>query len=95
MRSESIWLEAEEISTAAAAALLRLGRYHDALAQTDIAIEAAEDNLADAWFNRAVALEALNDIDGAYDAYHQALALRPGWSMVERELERFSVATPS
>ncbi|WP_300530834.1 tetratricopeptide repeat protein [Maricaulis sp.] len=72
-------------------ALIRLGRYHDAIEQTGIAIEADEANLADAWFNRAMALERLGDIPGAYLALTRALEERPGWPMAEREMQRFSV----
>lgn len=73
------------------AVLLREGRVGDALEQTEIALEEEGPHHADAWFNRAVALEELDDLTGAYHAYQEAQALRPGWPAPARELARFSV----
>ncbi|MHA6288962.1 tetratricopeptide repeat protein [Maricaulis sp. CAU 1757] len=72
-------------------AYYRLARYQEALAAADAAIAANQDNLAEAWFNRAVTLEALGDLAGAYDAYSQAQAVRPDWPLPARELRRFQV----
>jgi tetratricopeptide (TPR) repeat protein len=76
-------------------AFIRMGRYHDALVQTDIAIEADADNIAEAWFNRGVALEALDDMRSAYQAYEMALHYHPGWAEALRELDRFTVERAS
>ena len=72
-------------------ALIRLGRFQNALEQTDIAIEADEANIADAWFNRAMILERLGDTPGAYQSLLRALEERPGWPLAQREMDRFSV----
>lgn len=76
-------------------ALIRLDRPHEAMEQTAIVIAAGGDNLAEAWFNRAVALEMLGDVTGAYEAYSRAAGLRSDWPLVQRELARFTVATGS
>ncbi len=76
-------------------ALIRLGRFDDALVQTGIAIEADEANIADAWFNRAMVLERLGDLPGAYQALSRALEERPGWPLAQREMDRFSIADGS
>ncbi|WP_291844878.1 tetratricopeptide repeat protein [Maricaulis sp.] len=72
-------------------ALIRLGRYQEAVAEADIAIRGRGESEADAWFNRAVALEALGELAAAYDSYRQARHLRPGWDQPEAELARFSI----
>lgn len=73
------------------AVLLRQGRVSAALEQTDIALAETGPHRADAWFNRAVALEEMNDLTGAYHAYQEAQTLRPGWPAPARELARFSL----
>jgi tetratricopeptide (TPR) repeat protein len=77
------------------AAYIRMARYHDAIAQTDIAIAADAENLSDAWFNRGVALEMTGDTRGAYYAFERALAIRPDWRAAQRELARFTVEPAS
>lgn len=76
-------------------ALIRLGRAGEALAQTAIVIDAGQDKIAEAWFNRGVALEMLGDVSGAYEAFSQAASHRPDWPMVQRELARFTVVSGS
>ncbi len=76
-------------------ALIRLGRYRDAVTQTEIAIAEGGFNAANAWFNRGVALEELGDLPGAYDAYQQAATLRPNWRLPQFELRRFGDVSPS
>ena len=44
-----------------------------------------------AYFNRALAYEGLDDEKAAYLDYQQALALKPGWALPEKELLRFTV----
>lgn len=77
------------------ATFIRMGRYHDAVEQTDIAIRADAENVAEAWFNRGIALEQLNDLGGAYHAFSQALEERPDWGAARRELDRFTVVPGS
>ena len=72
-------------------AYIYLDRPRDALVHADLAIAARNRHSAPGWYNRGVALEALGDLPGAYQAYREALALRPDWHLPARELERFSV----
>ena len=44
-----------------------------------------------AYFNRALAYEGLDDEKAAYLDYEQALTLKPGWSLPQKELLRFTV----
>ena len=43
------------------------------------------------YFNRALAYEGLDDEKSAYLDYRQALAMKPGWLLPEKELLRFTV----
>ena len=45
-----------------------------------------------AYFNRALAYEGLDDEKSAYFDFEQALTLKPGWALPERELLRFTVS---
>lgn len=45
-----------------------------------------------AYFNRALAYEGLDDEKAAYFDYQQALALKPGWALPQKELLRFTVS---
>ncbi len=71
-------------------AMIRTGRFTEAVEQTDIAIAAAEENLADAWFNRAVALRFIGEREAAVQALEQALEVRPGWAQAENQLEIYA-----
>jgi tetratricopeptide (TPR) repeat protein len=44
-----------------------------------------------AYFNRALAYEGVGDEKAAYVDYQQALVLKPGWSLPQKELLRFTV----
>jgi tetratricopeptide (TPR) repeat protein len=44
-----------------------------------------------AYYNRALAYEGLDDEKAAYLDYQQALNLRPGWDLPQKELLRFTV----
>lgn len=58
-------------------------------------IGAGGTHLAEAWFNRGVALEMTGDLPSAYAAFSQAVAHRPDWGLAQRELSRFSVVPGS
>ncbi len=47
-----------------------------------------------AHYGRAIALEIVGDIAGAYADYRKAAALAPDWDGPKRELTRFSVRKP-
>jgi tetratricopeptide (TPR) repeat protein len=74
------------------AALLGLRQYADAITEIDrgLALNTAEPEKA--YFNRAVANEALDDIKAAYHDYLRAAQLKPDWPQPRDELTRFRVA---
>ena len=76
-----------------ACALIGLGRFDEAVAQTDLAIRAGDTREADAWLNRGIALEAMDELAEAYDSYRQARRLRPDWQRPQRELSRFRITS--
>ncbi len=66
-------------------------RFADALPHLERAIDLDSGNLFAAFYNRAVVHENLGDLDAAYADYQQALNLRPGWELAEKQLDRFVV----
>jgi tetratricopeptide (TPR) repeat protein len=66
-------------------------RYKEALSDIDKALTLGLHEPAKAYYNRALAYEGLDDETSAYLDYQQALVLRPGWDLPQRELLRFSV----
>lgn len=74
------------------AALLGMRRYADAVTEIDRGIALNTTELEKAYFNRAVALEALDDIQGAYRDYKHASELKPDWDQPRNELARFTVS---
>lgn len=78
-----------------AAALLRLGRYGEAVDDLNRAISLNSSFLEKAFYNRAVAREHLNDIKGAYYDYLKASQLRPDWNLPKQDLQRFKIVTRS
>jgi tetratricopeptide (TPR) repeat protein len=74
------------------AALIRLGEYAKAIASIDqgLALDPAEAH--EAYFNRAIANEKLDNVTAAFRDYRKALELRPDWSLALEELQRFTVA---
>ena len=46
-----------------------------------------------AYFNRALAYEGVDNEKAAYFDYEKALALKPGWTLPQKELLRFTVTT--
>ncbi len=76
-------------------ALIRLSRFSEAVEQTELVIGLGDRNLAEAWFNRGVAMEFMGEIETAYRSYRRALDLRPDWSLPAQEMARFTVQTNS
>jgi tetratricopeptide (TPR) repeat protein len=74
------------------AALLGLRRYADAIAEIDRGLALNTTEPEKAYFNRAVADEALDDIQNAYRDYLRASQLKPDWPQPRDELTRFTVA---
>ena len=74
---------------------LREQRFEEARAELDRGIELGNiDEPWKAYYNRALAREALNDVRGAYDDFMKALELNPGWEMATAQLSRFTVRQP-
>lgn len=74
------------------AALLGMRRYADAVVEIDRGIALNTTEPEKAYFNRAVALEALDDIQGAYRDYKRAADLKPDWDQPRNELVRFTIS---
>ena len=73
------------------AAMVGLRRYPEAIAALDQAIALKIEPLQIAYFNRALAKEALGDVPGAYHDYKSAVAVDPKFLLANQELTRFSV----
>lgn len=73
------------------AALVGLRRYPEAIAALDRAIALNIQPLQVAYFNRALAKEALGDVPGAYHDYKAAVDLDPKFQLAAEELSRFTV----
>ena len=74
------------------AALIRLGDYPGAIAAINRGLELGADDPQEAYFNRAVANEKLDNLAAAYADYRKALELKPDWTLAQSELARFTVA---
>jgi tetratricopeptide (TPR) repeat protein len=72
-------------------ALMRTAGPAEALPSFNAAVERATNRPALAHFGRAVALEALGNVRGAYADYRRASQLDPDWDRPRAELARFRV----
>lgn len=75
------------------AAQIRLGAYRDAIASIDAGLALDPDDPHEAYFNRAIAYEKLDDVAAAYRDYRKALELKPDWPLAIQELQRFTLAS--
>ena len=66
-------------------------RYAEGVADIDRGLELGMRQPEKAYYNRALAREALDDARGAYLDYRQAARLKPDWELPRRELARFTV----
>lgn len=80
-----------ESATNRAAALILLERYDEAVDAADYALNSGTESIANALYNRAVALELLGNIRAAYDSYRDAADAAPDWSRPRDALLRFQV----
>src|SRR5579871_4934880 len=73
------------------ASLIAKRRFADAIESIDkgLSLGAKHPNIA--YYDRAIADEALGDIQGAYKDYRQALELAPDFALASEELKRFKV----
>ena len=68
-----------------------MGRYDEALASVNKGLSLGATRPEIAYYNRAIAEEALGNIKGAYLDYKQALALVPDFTPASEQLKRFHV----
>lgn len=73
------------------AALIAQRRWREGMADIDRGLSLDPDEPEKAYFNRAIAWEALDDMESAWRDYSQALALKPDWEAPRKELTRFTV----
>jgi len=67
-------------------------RYADGLADTNRALKLGVREPEKAYYNRAIAYEAMNQMKAAYLDYQMALQLKPDWEDPKRQLARFTVS---
>jgi len=80
-----------EAYTDRGAALIGLRDYAHGIADIDRGLGLNPDEPEKAYFNRALADEALDDMKSAYFDYLQASQLKPDWVQPRTELTRFTV----
>jgi tetratricopeptide (TPR) repeat protein len=73
------------------ACLIDLKRYADAVKDIDKGLSMGATRTYIAYYDRAIANEALGDVTGAYNDYQQALAAKPDFTAASDELKRFKV----
>jgi tetratricopeptide (TPR) repeat protein len=74
------------------AALLGQGKWVDSIAALDAGLKLNPSEPEKAYFNRAIADEALDDPKSAYFDFSKAAELKPDWEQPRIELERFTVS---
>lgn len=75
------------------AALILKGDYQAAVESINRGLQLGADDPHEAYFNRAIALEKLDDARGAYADYQRAAELKPDWALPRQELARFTVTS--
>lgn len=73
------------------AALILSGDFTGAVAAIDRGIELGAEDPHEAYYNRAIAWEKLDNLQAAYADYRKAQALAPDWPLPTQELARFTV----
>jgi hypothetical protein len=68
-----------------------MGRFSDGISVINRGLDLKPVEPEKAYFNRAIAREALNDLQGAYEDYRMASELKPSWLMPQQEMARFVV----
>jgi tetratricopeptide (TPR) repeat protein len=75
------------------AALILRGDFAGAVASINRGLELGAEDPHEAYFNRAIARERLDDIRAAYEDYRRAAELKPDWALPRQELARFTVTS--
>lgn len=73
------------------AALIALKEYDAAIKDIDKGLSLGAKQPEVAYYDRAMANEAIGDIPGAYKDYQQSLAAQPDFTPASDELKRFKV----
>ena len=74
------------------AAYIYLHEYHKALDALNVGVTATDsEDLPAAYYNRAIANEALGDLQAAYEDFEMAVRLKPDFEQAARQLKRFQV----
>jgi tetratricopeptide (TPR) repeat protein len=68
-----------------------LQRYNDALTDIDKGLSLGAKKPEIAYYDRAIADEALGDVRGAYEDYKKAVAIQPDFTLASEQLVRFKV----
>ncbi|MDR3512832.1 MAG: hypothetical protein P4L73_14445 [Caulobacteraceae bacterium] len=76
------------------AALIAQRRYAEGIADIDRGLPLGPQEPEKAYYNRAIADEALDDVKDAYFDYLKAAQLKPAWAAPKAELARFTVRRP-
>lgn len=69
------------------------GAFGPAITNIDRGLQLGVEESGKAYYNRALAKEALEDVRGAYFDYRKAAELDPEWALPRTQLARFSVRT--
>ena len=75
------------------AALILRGDFNGAIASINKGLELGAEDPHEAYFNRAIAFEKLDNMAAAYADYQRAIALKPDWALPQQELARFTVTS--
>jgi tetratricopeptide (TPR) repeat protein len=75
------------------AALILQGDFQGAVTSINRGIELGAEDPHEAYFNRAIAHEKLDDMRAAYADYRRAIELKPDWALPQQELARFTVTS--
>jgi Flp pilus assembly protein TadD len=80
-----------EIYVNRAVVLMKRHQFAEAVSQLDRGIALGTDEVEKAYYDRALAKEAVGDVKGAYYDYKKASELKPEWELPQKELVRFNV----
>lgn len=75
------------------AALILSGNPQGAIAAIDRGLELGAEDAHEAYFNRGIAHEKMDNLTAAYRDYRRAAELKPDWPLPQAELARFTVVS--
>ena len=90
-RAEKLWKDLPEVFINRGAIRIRQSRFTEAVAELDRGIALDPSEPEKGYYNRGVAKEALDDLQGAYMDFRKASELKPDWEMPKKEMSRFIV----